>query len=300
MVWYFMVWLGLTCLLAHFVNIFLDGILKRDGSGGSREGPRDSPRSILKHHSSTDSRRASFSESEHPRGILKSESPLPPPVGSPDHEAKLLRGVLKKDSSLEDSKEIKSILKPESESLEPDHSSDSSSDDVTLTTVNTPQAPECDIADSIRDIDPVRHKDEQHKGDAALKAEILKAEHHLADLAEALRQVEPIKAKDDLAEALRQIEPIRSKERSKEREDRGREELRGKEREEWLREDITQAVNVKEYSATSKVTSSMATLLTSQVSSTNSTSTYETEHRVNKSEAIARRKNSHSRRYDER
>lgn len=101
------------------------GILKRDGSGGSREIQRDSPRSILKHFS--DSRRASFSESEHPRGILKSDSPLPPPVGSPEHEAKLLRGVLKKDSSLEDSKEIKSILKPESQSLERDHSSDSSS-----------------------------------------------------------------------------------------------------------------------------------------------------------------------------
>lgn len=170
---------------------------------------------------------------------------------------------------------------------------------MTLTTVNPPQAPECDIADSIRDIDPVRHKDEQHKGDAALKAEILKAEHHLADLAEALRQVEPIKAKDDLAEALRQIEPIRSKDRNKEREDRGKEDFRGRELE-WGREETTQTLSVKEFSATSKVTSNMATLLTPQVTSTNSTSTYESEHRISKSEAIARRKNSHSRRYDER
>ena len=88
---------------------------------------RDSPRSILK-TSSSDSRRASYSDSEPtPRGILKPESPLPHPVGSPETDIRRLKGVLKKDSSLEDSKEIRSILKAESLSLERDHSSDSSS-----------------------------------------------------------------------------------------------------------------------------------------------------------------------------
>ncbi|XP_050688505.1 supervillin-like isoform X3 [Eriocheir sinensis] len=268
------------------------GILKRDGSGGSREIQRDSPRSILKHFS--DSRRASFSESEHPRGILKSDSPLPPPVGSPEHEAKLLRGVLKKDSSLEDSKEIKSILKPESQSLERDHSSDSSSDDVTLTTGNNTQGPECDIADSIRDIDPVRHKDDQYKGDTPHKADPYKTEHHRADLAEALRHVEPIKSRDDLAEALRQIEPIHHKERSREREDRGREE--------------SVSVSIREYSATSRVTSSMAAMvatassMTSQASAitNSSSSTSENELKVIKNEVVTRRKATHSRKYDDR
>ncbi|XP_063887519.1 supervillin-like isoform X6 [Scylla paramamosain] len=265
------------------------GILKRDGSGGSREVPRDSPRSILKHFS--DARRASFSESEHPRGILKSESPLPPPIGSPEHEAKLLRGVLKKDSSLEDSKEIKSILKPESQSLERDHSSDSSSDDVTLTTGNTTQGPECDIADSIRDIDPVRHKDDQYKGDVPHKADPYKTEHHRADLAEALRHVEPIKSRDDLAEALRQIEPIHSKERSRERE--GREE--------------SLSVSIREFSSTSKVTTSMGTMVATasvppQASTVtnSSSSTSENELKVIKNEAIMRRKTNHTRKYDER
>nr|XP_045623515.1 uncharacterized protein LOC123773700 isoform X4 [Procambarus clarkii] len=269
------------------------GILKRDGSGGSREAQRDSPRSILK-HSSSDSRRASFSESEHPRGILKSDSPLPPSIGSPEHEAKLLRGVLKKDSSLEDSKEIKSILKPESESLEPDHSSDSSSDDVTLTTANTPQGPECDIAESIRDIDPIRHKDDSHKSDTPHKVDPYKTEHHRADLAEALRQVEPIKSKDDLAEALRQIEPIHSKERSREKEDKGKDE--------------TQTIGVREFSSSTKATSSMTTMVTmaatvssSSAATTNSSSsTSESEHKTIKNETVVRRRNTHSRRYDER
>lgn len=270
------------------------GILKRDGSGGSREAQRDSPRSILK-HSSSDSRRASFSESEHPRGILKSDSPLPPSIGSPEHEAKLLRGVLKKDSSLEDSKEIKSILKPESESLEPDHSSDSSSDDVTLTTANnTPQGPECDIAESIRDIDPIRHKDDSHKSDTPHKVDPFKTEHHRADLAEALRQVEPIKSKDDLGEALRQIEPIRSKERSREREEKGKDE--------------TQTINIREFSSCTKVSSNMTTMVTttattvsSLAATTNSSSsTSENEHKNIKNEAVVRRRNAHSRRYDER
>ncbi|XP_042881684.1 serine/arginine repetitive matrix protein 2-like isoform X2 [Penaeus japonicus] len=265
------------------------GILKRESSGGSRDGQRDSPRSILKHHhssSSADSRRASFSESEgHPRGILKAESPLPPPVGSPDHEAKLLRGVLKKDSSLEDSKEIKSILKPESESLDPDHSSDSSSDDVTLTTANTPQGQECDLAEAIRDIDPVRHKEEQHKSDS------FKSEHHRVDLAEALRQVEPIKAKDDLAEALRQIEPIRAKDRSREREDR-------------VKDDAQTAVT-KEINSSKKTSSMMSTTMvaTSSVgspSSSSSSSNSENELKVIKNEAVMRRRTAHSRRYDER
>lgn len=47
--------------------------------------------------------------------------------GSPEHESRSLRSVLKKDSSVDDSKEIKSILKPESQSLDPEISSDSSS-----------------------------------------------------------------------------------------------------------------------------------------------------------------------------
>ncbi|ROT79783.1 hypothetical protein C7M84_001492 [Penaeus vannamei] len=265
------------------------GILKRESSGGSRDGQRDSPRSILKHHhssSSADSRRASFSESEsHPRGILKAESPLPPPVGSPEHEAKLLRGVLKKDSSLEDSKEIKSILKPESESLDPDHSSDSSSDDVTLTTANTPQGQECDLAEAIREIDPIRHKEEQHKSDS------FKSEHHRVDLAEALRQVEPIKAKDDLAEALRQIEPIRAKDRSRERDDRAKEDA--------------QTAVTKELNSSKKLTSSMMTttmVATSSVGSppSSSSSNSENELKVIKNEAVMRRRTAHSRRYDER
>ncbi|XP_042234899.1 serine/arginine repetitive matrix protein 2-like isoform X3 [Homarus americanus] len=263
------------------------GILKRDGCGGSREAQRDSPRSILK-HSSCDSRRASFSESEHPRGILKSDSPLPPSIGSPEHDAKLLRGVLKKDSSLEDSKEIKSILKPESECLEPDHSSDSSS-------ANTPQGPECDIAESIRDIDPIRHKDDTHKSDTPHKVDPFKTEHHRADLADALRQVEPIKSKDDLAEALRQIEPIHSKERSREKEDKGKDE--------------TQITSVREISSFTKATSSMATMVvtaanvsspSSAATTNSSSSTSESEHKVIKNEAVMRRRTAHSRRYDER
>ena len=88
---------------------------------------RDSPRSILKTPSS-DSRRASYSDSEQPpRSILKSESPLPYSIESPELEQRRLRGVLKKDSSIEDGKGIRSILKAESASLERERSSDSSS-----------------------------------------------------------------------------------------------------------------------------------------------------------------------------
>lgn len=163
---------------------------------------------------------------------------------------------------------------------------------MTLTTGNTTQGPECDIADSIRDIDPVRHKDDQYKSDVPHKVDPYKTEHHRADLAEALRHVEPIKSRDDLAEALRQIEPIHYKERSREREDRGREE--------------NLSVNVREFSSISKVTSNMATMvatasMTSQASAitNSSSSTSENELKV-KNEVVTRRKTGHSRKYDER
>lgn len=167
-------------------------------------------------------------------------------------------------------------------------------DDVTLTTANTPQGPECDIAESIKDIDPIRHKDDQHKGDTQHKVDPFKPEHHRADLAEALKQVEPIKAKDDLAEALRQIEPIHSKERGREREEKVKEE--------------TQTISIREFSSSTKVTSNMATMVAassnvsqSSVATTNSSSsTSESEHKVIKNEAVMRRRTAHSRRYDER
>ena len=164
---------------------------------------------------------------------------------------------------------------------------------MTLTTGNAAQGPECDIADSIRDIDPVRHKDDQYKGDVPHKADLYKTEHHRADLAEALRHVEPIKSRDDLAEALRQIEPIHSKERGREREDRGREE--------------SLSVSVREFSSTSKVTTNMGTMVATASAppqppaiTNSSSSTSENELKIIKNEAIMRRKTNHARKYDER
>lgn len=161
-----------------------------------------------------------------------------------------------------------------------------SADDVTLTTANTPQGQECDLAESIREIDPIRHKEEQHKSDS------FKSEHHRVDLAEALRQVEPIKAKDDLAEALRQIEPIRAKDRSRERDDRAKEDA--------------QTAVTKELNSSKKSTSSMMTTTTMVATSSmaspssSSTSNSENELKVIKNEAVMRRRTAHSRRYDER
>lgn len=156
---------------------------------------------------------------------------------------------------------------------------------MTLTTANTPQGQECDLAEAIREIDPIRHKEEQHKSDS------FKSEHHRVDLAEALRQVEPIKAKDDLAEALRQIEPIRAKDRSRERDDRAKEDA--------------QTAVTKELNSSKKLTSSMMTttmVATSSVGSppSSSSSNSENELKVIKNEAVMRRRTAHSRRYDER
>ncbi|XP_018019236.1 flocculation protein FLO11 [Hyalella azteca] len=117
------------------------GILKRDGSRESW----DCPRSILKLSSPSPLTQdfpvvptPSFPQiTDTPtRGILKQMdgvwgpcspkrtvvSPQAPPVWG-----RQLRGVLKKESSLEDGREIRSILKPQSDFVR--HSSDSSSDD---------------------------------------------------------------------------------------------------------------------------------------------------------------------------
>ncbi|KAK7077430.1 hypothetical protein SK128_017482, partial [Halocaridina rubra] len=162
--------------------------------------------------------------------------------------------------------------------------------DVTLTSASTPQVQECDIAESIKDIDPVRHREEQqHKiGDHGHnKGDFYKPDlHHRADLAEALRQVEPIKAKDDLAEALRQIEPIRAKERSKEKEDNSY--------------DMLSSSAMRESALTSKFTSSMAATSVSSITTTSSSMNAESEVKSIKNEAIMRRRNAHAKRYEDR
>jgi len=106
------------------------GILKRDGS---KDHPTDSPRSILKENQSTESLIPSSSVSTAcstnlSHSTVLSLAPINSNMGALNNRFNL-KGVLKKDSSQDDNKDLKSILKlTQSEFVR--HSSDSSSGEL--------------------------------------------------------------------------------------------------------------------------------------------------------------------------